>query len=142
MARVGQSIHANKEVCRRDVPLFRWSRPSAICVPKRNAPQAYSAARHKDEDYALPYPCNCKVIGPAEATTSNSREFGVDLMDWRPIIRAPFEHDLELAVIIPGAPSTSRFPCRRTFDGRLNARTRSGWTSTRHMARLAISLMG
>ena len=53
------------------------------------------------------------------------------IMDWQPIIRAPFERDLELAVIDPGgAIHVLEFPCCRTFDGWLNARTRK-WVDFR-----------
>jgi hypothetical protein len=46
-------------------------------------------------------------------------------MEWYPIIRAPFERELELAVInLDGKVRTFEFPCRRTFDGWLNARTK------------------
>jgi hypothetical protein len=53
------------------------------------------------------------------------------LMDWQPIIRAPWERDVELAVIDPdGAICTLTFPCRRTFSGWLNAKSRE-WVQTR-----------
>ena len=45
-------------------------------------------------------------------------------MDWKPIIQAPFERDLELAVIDPnGTIRVVNFPCRRMFDGWLDAKT-------------------
>ena len=46
-------------------------------------------------------------------------------MDWQPIIRAPWERDIELAVIDPdGSMQALPFPCRRTFGGWLDAKTR------------------
>jgi hypothetical protein len=46
-------------------------------------------------------------------------------MDWRPIITAPWECDVELAVVDPdGSVRALAFPCRRTFGGWLNAETR------------------
>jgi hypothetical protein len=46
-------------------------------------------------------------------------------MDWQPIIRAPWERHLELAVIdADGAVHALTFPCRRTFDGWLSADTK------------------
>jgi hypothetical protein len=43
---------------------------------------------------------------------------------WKPISSAPFDRDLELAVIDDGSPHALIFPCRRTVDGWVNAQTR------------------
>jgi hypothetical protein len=46
-------------------------------------------------------------------------------MNWLPILSAPWERDIELAVIDPdGVIHATAFPCRRTFGGWLNAETR------------------
>ena len=53
------------------------------------------------------------------------------IIDWQPIIRAPFERDLEVAVINPdGTVNALGFPCWRTFDGWLNAKTKE-WVNFR-----------
>jgi hypothetical protein len=44
---------------------------------------------------------------------------------WQPINTAPFEGDLELAVIDSGEPHVLVFPCRRILGGWINAETRS-----------------
>jgi hypothetical protein len=45
-------------------------------------------------------------------------------MNRQPIIRAPWDCDVELAVIgSDGAVHALEFPCRRTFGGWLNAET-------------------
>jgi len=38
-------------------------------------------------------------------------------MDWQPITSAPFDRDLELAVLDGGNVHALVFPCRRTLDG-------------------------
>ncbi len=53
-----------------------------------------------------------------------------DLQGWQPIIRAPWERDLELAVIGTDGIHALTFPCRRTFDGWLDARTKK-WVDVR-----------
>jgi len=40
---------------------------------------------------------------------------------WRPISTAPFDRDLELAVIDSGGPHALVFPCRRILGGWINA---------------------
>ncbi|HXW41408.1 MAG TPA: hypothetical protein VEK75_09415 [Xanthobacteraceae bacterium] len=40
---------------------------------------------------------------------------------WRPISTAPFDRDLELAVIDSGSPHALVFPCRRILGGWINA---------------------
>ena len=53
------------------------------------------------------------------------------IIDWQPIIRAPFERDLEVAVINPdGTVNALGFPCWRTFDGWLNEETKK-WLDVR-----------
>jgi len=45
-------------------------------------------------------------------------------MDWRAVISAPWERDIELAVIDPdGVVHAFAFSCRRTFGGWLDAET-------------------
>lgn len=52
-------------------------------------------------------------------------------MDWHPIITAPWERAVELAVIKPnGEIHTLKFPCQRTFSGWLNCKTRK-WVDMR-----------
>jgi hypothetical protein len=43
---------------------------------------------------------------------------------WQPISSAPFDRDLELAVIASDGPHALVFPCRRVFGGWVNAGTR------------------
>jgi hypothetical protein len=43
---------------------------------------------------------------------------------WQPISSAPFDRDLELAVIAGDGPHALVFPCRRVFGGWVNAGTR------------------
>jgi len=45
-------------------------------------------------------------------------------MDWQPIATAPFDRDIELAVIEQDDPLAVVFACRRTIDGWMNAKTR------------------
>jgi hypothetical protein len=47
------------------------------------------------------------------------------LFMWRPITSAPFEHDLELAVIDTDGQHTLVFPCRRVAGGWINAETKA-----------------
>ncbi len=44
---------------------------------------------------------------------------------WQPINTAPFDCDLELAVVDSGEPHALVFPCRRVLNGWINALTRS-----------------
>jgi hypothetical protein len=43
---------------------------------------------------------------------------------WHEIATAPFDRDLELAVIEKGEPHTVVFPCRRILGGWMNAATK------------------
>ena len=43
---------------------------------------------------------------------------------WQPISTAPFDRDLELAVIDGDGPHSLVFACRRILDGWMNAETR------------------
>ena len=43
---------------------------------------------------------------------------------WEPISSAPFDRDLELAVMERGEAHTLVFPCRRILGGWVNAETR------------------
>ena len=45
---------------------------------------------------------------------------------WQPIATAPFDRDLELAVIDGGSPHVLVFPCRRILGGWTNAETKKG----------------
>jgi hypothetical protein len=45
-------------------------------------------------------------------------------MDWQPISKAPFDRDLELAVINYDGTHVLAFPCRRILGGWVNAETR------------------
>jgi hypothetical protein len=44
-------------------------------------------------------------------------------MEWRPIASAPFDRDLELAVINYDGKHALIFPCRRILNGWLDAET-------------------
>jgi len=46
-------------------------------------------------------------------------------MDWQPIATAPFDCDLQLAVLDGGGSHALVFPCRRVLRGWLNAATRA-----------------
>lgn len=46
------------------------------------------------------------------------------MADWEPIFTAPFDRDLELAVIDREEPHALSFPCRRIFGGWINAETK------------------
>jgi hypothetical protein len=45
-------------------------------------------------------------------------------MEWHPISRAPFDCDLELAVIDKDEPHALVFPCRRILDGWIRSETK------------------
>lgn len=47
-----------------------------------------------------------------------------ELMEWQPVSTAPFERDLELAVIAADGVHVLVFACRRVSDGWINAATR------------------
>jgi hypothetical protein len=46
------------------------------------------------------------------------------VMDWKAIDTAPFDRDVELAVIDAAGVHALAFPCRRVFGGWVNAQTR------------------
>ena len=46
--------------------------------------------------------------------------------DWLPVSSAPFDRDLELAVIDRNGPHTPAFPCRRILGSWINAETKEG----------------
>ena len=46
-------------------------------------------------------------------------------MEWKPIATAPFDRDLELAVIEYDGTHALVFPCRRILDGWVNAGTKT-----------------
>jgi hypothetical protein len=45
-------------------------------------------------------------------------------MEWQPITSAPFDRDLELAVIDRDGPHALAFPCQRLLCGWVNAETK------------------
>jgi hypothetical protein len=45
-------------------------------------------------------------------------------MDWKPIDTAPFDRDVELAVIDGSGVHALTFACRRVFGGWINAQTK------------------
>jgi hypothetical protein len=45
-------------------------------------------------------------------------------MDWQPVTTAPFDRDLELAVITDDGPHELVFPCRRVLGGWVSAETK------------------
>jgi len=45
-------------------------------------------------------------------------------MDWAPISSAPFDRDLELAVLDNAGTHTLLFACRRITDGWINTQTK------------------
>ena len=46
------------------------------------------------------------------------------IAEWRPVLTAPFDRDLELAVLDWEGTHTLVFPCRRIIDGWLDAETK------------------
>jgi len=46
-------------------------------------------------------------------------------MEWQTIASAPFDHDLELAVLDARGIHSLVFPCRRVLRGWVNARTQT-----------------
>ena len=46
------------------------------------------------------------------------------IAELRPVLTAPFDRDLELAVLDWEGTHTLVFPCRRIIDGRLDAETK------------------
>jgi len=46
-------------------------------------------------------------------------------MGWKPISSAPFDRDLEVAVVDHAGTHALVFPCRRILDGWMNAETKS-----------------
>jgi hypothetical protein len=47
-------------------------------------------------------------------------------MEWQSVATAPFDRDLELAVIDRDDPHALVFPCRRVLSGRMSGWIRSG----------------
>jgi hypothetical protein len=47
---------------------------------------------------------------------------------WKPVSTAPFDRDLELAVIDQDGPHTLVFPCRRVLNGWIKAESKEGLT--------------
>ncbi len=45
-------------------------------------------------------------------------------MDWQPISTAPFDRDLELAVIDQSEAHAAAFPCRRVLHGWIDAKSK------------------
>jgi hypothetical protein len=45
-------------------------------------------------------------------------------MGWQTIATAPFDSDIEVALFDRGEAHPLAFPCRRTMDGWVNAKTR------------------
>src|SRR5690348_13360585 len=46
-------------------------------------------------------------------------------MGWKPVANAPFDRDLELAVIDYDGPHALVFPCRRILSGWVNSQTKA-----------------
>jgi hypothetical protein len=46
------------------------------------------------------------------------------VMEWQPVSTAPFDRDLELAVIGYHGPHALAFPCRRILGGWVNAKSK------------------
>ena len=59
------------------------------------------------------------LIGIKAEPTATRHEAPV----WQPITTAPFESEIELAVIDSDGPHALVFPCRRVADGWVNAET-------------------
>ena len=60
------------------------------------------------------------------------------IMDWKPIDTAPFDRDVELAVINSDGKHALTFPCRRTIGGWVNAVNQE--TALLHLAYTLASL--
>ena len=46
------------------------------------------------------------------------------MQEWQPVSTAPFDRDLELAVVSLGEGHALVFPCRRVLDGWIDAETK------------------
>jgi hypothetical protein len=64
-------------------------------------------------------PINDLLIGIKAESIATRHEAPV----WQPISTAPFESEIELAVIDSDGPHALVFPCRRVADGWVNAET-------------------
>jgi hypothetical protein len=62
----------------------------------------------------------------AAVSDDQPSQFEVDefIMDWKPIYTAPFDRDVEIAVIDGDGKHALTFPCRRTVGGWVNAVTK------------------
>jgi hypothetical protein len=54
------------------------------------------------------------------------------MVDWQPIFTAPFDRDLELAVIDREEPHALAFSCLRIFGGWINAETKQKLNTRLH----------
>jgi hypothetical protein len=62
--------------------------------------------------------------------------------DWQPISTAPFDRDLELAVLGLDGPHALVFPCRRILEGWVSAETKEAdWRQTHALAGVAKGLL-
>jgi hypothetical protein len=71
--------------------------------------------------YSEPRFDGSRLMNIKAATVRSSDHF---LMDWQPIATAPFNRDLELAVLdTHGSPHAIVFPCRKALHGWVEAGT-------------------
>ena len=66
-----------------------------------------------------------RFVGPGELIYINGSNAAVTypVMMWQPVSNAPFDCDLEVAVIDKAGPHALVFPCRRVVGGWINARS-------------------
>jgi hypothetical protein len=62
--------------------------------------------------------------GELERRNGRSNKIAVSLLGWHAISRAPFDRDLELAVLDTDGPHALVFPCQRILHGWVKAETR------------------
>jgi hypothetical protein len=56
--------------------------------------------------------------------TGSAERIGADRPDWKPVASAPFDRDLELAVLGYDGAHALVFPCRRILGGWIDAATK------------------
>jgi hypothetical protein len=100
----------------------RWARSLATYVMHRNF--AGGRARlHQQGQVSTALPVARAMGKSSEIKTHRDRRADHIQMDWQLVASAPFDRDLELAVIDVTGIYTLVFPCRRVLRGWINATT-------------------
>jgi hypothetical protein len=99
---------------------------AANAVNEAASPEDYESERR----WLMParsYKLSARITdftGELERRNGRRNQIGVSLLGWRSISRAPFDRDLELAVLDADGPHALVFPCRRILHGWVKAETR------------------